>query len=586
VVARTRGKIAAHAAFMILLFAYVGFHAAHWSPAYAGVDDNGYWRQGSSLALHGDSRFKLESPLQYVHRSYTGDSDAGYFRSKYPPGFPLLIATGMKAFGHHAALTIPLLLSSALLVGCYKLTQATCSNPIAPLVATLLLAASPVFNVRTDQGDAHLFSAALFVWGSSLLYAPASSQSRWRAVLAGLFLGSIPAVRYLDSLLIPAVIVGILSWREAGLVRFERLAWAAVGASVSLLFFAAWSWETWGAPWATGYAGSGEHSGFFGAWTLRHFTQYISYLPSFGFGAAFILGIVGALTMCRHRKQIHLGTCLFASTGTLLIVCSGYYWGPPTDPQITLRFLFPLLPLYCVAAACLLDQLFHDISQRAFLWAALLVCTVQGIASAPSVMASTSVAGLAKQIMSTAHEGAKKAIPAGSLVVADDQLLQFFDYEQTWKLVSARAIAPGLRDTFTGMPLPFPFQPGRDDKRVAVFRAATGDTRMWLLAKELKRWGGSQFYYLAPVGSEPLDYRLTTHCQNVLTIPLPKAPDFPAPESVFGANMIPRRKSPRNALPWHEEFESRLPIGVHIQADLSRLDPARPLLVQRCTLRL
>ncbi len=126
----------------------------------------------------------------------------------------------------------------------------------------------------------------------------------------------------------------------------------------------------------------------------------------------------------------------------------------------------------------------------------------------------------------------------------------------------------------------------RDDKRLAVFRAATGDTRMWLLAKELKRWGGSQFYYLAPVGSEPLDYRLTTQCQNVLTIPLPKAPHFPVPESVFGANRVPRRKSLTSGLPWHEEFESRLPIGVHIQADLSRLDPARPLLVQRCTLRL
>ncbi|MDX2055392.1 MAG: glycosyltransferase family 39 protein [Polyangiaceae bacterium] len=560
---------------MLSVLGYAAYHVVTAGVGLDGVDEPGYWGQGARLAYFGDANLKLTSVLQYAHVSWVGNALTGEFHCKYPPGFPLLIAVGVRLTGEHLALYLPIVGASVALWLTFVVGRNVLGEGVGGLLSVLATCACPTFNSRTDAGDAHMWVCSIYLGALALLTSSKLRMVQPKWLCAGLLLGAIPAFRYADVVLLPgALTVGFLVSRRRAEVPRSAFLWLLSGALVALGCLSLWLVVS-GVGQRSGYSWSGEHVAFFGPWTISHLSQYTYYLSAFGVGTVLVLGVIGFGALAKGRSApfaIGSGVGFLGS----LVCYSAYYWAPQADPQSTLRFLLPNIPPLCVLAVGVGKLIFKSPTSKVIGFAILF--TLQVLSQGRNIAVSVEVAGYTKGVVRAVQEAVEKAVPRGAVLVGPSDALAPLDYAARWRLVSSDLFSSNMPGTFEGVNVPIPVQPGRDESRWGNFRDLRPHQRAEVLRTELERWGGQNIYVLGGQVSEMALY--LEGCRELVRQALPKVPDLAEPEGAFGA--LVRIERDRTAS--EDPIGSRLPIGLNPRHYPRSIGETRSVAVFRCQL--
>jgi hypothetical protein len=177
--------------------------------------------------------------------------------SKYPPGWPLLLALGWRL--HAPWLMTPLLL--ALAVAGVWLAGRRLYDPATGLLAAAALACSPFALLMAADAMAHVPALCATAWCLAMIAgvvgagAEAAGRGRRGTLIAiGLLGGFALLIRPGTAM---AVLAPAVAWCVAALGRRHRLAglaWMALGAAPCMAAMAAYDTVVFGGPLMTGYA--------------------------------------------------------------------------------------------------------------------------------------------------------------------------------------------------------------------------------------------------------------------------------------------------------------------------------------------
>ncbi len=129
--------------------------------------------------------------------------------SRYPPGLAVMIAGVYKAFGYKASMLVNPVLSVLALIAMFMLARRLVATGWA-LAATALLAFNPHFVHHALSGDSHMGVTCFLTWASYFLVCWSQEPKLSLALLAGIFFGVVPTIRYPDSIMAMGVGVFLL----------------------------------------------------------------------------------------------------------------------------------------------------------------------------------------------------------------------------------------------------------------------------------------------------------------------------------------------------------------------------------------
>jgi hypothetical protein len=204
----------------VLIAVYSAFLYARFYPAITEADDNGYYAQGTLILTTGSTTMQPESNAQFIGIHWLWEKTKGYFVSRYPPGFPLLIAAVDAAAGYKASVAINCYLSIFALIGFFMLTRRLTSAGWA-LAGTVALAANPIFVHHALGCQSHMPVLCFLVWGLYFAISWQRDGRLWQIFLMGLFLGCIPSIRYADAVMGVGAFVFLL----CNIRRFAPVDW-------------------------------------------------------------------------------------------------------------------------------------------------------------------------------------------------------------------------------------------------------------------------------------------------------------------------------------------------------------------------
>jgi len=537
---------------LVLVAAHFAVVAHFHQPAVSGPDASGYFAQAKLLATRGHSVHVPASPFEFVGPHWV-DSGSGEYYSKYPPGIPLLLAVPYALIGPTAALWVDPLLASLTLLGLLFLCRLWL-GPGWALAATALMAANPLVNQHAVPGFSHTAVAFLLVWG---VYALArwsrEGASAWLA-LAGFCVGLIPSARYAEALYAGAFALFVaLRLRATG--RSQRAALpGVVAAAVPMGLLALPNQLSFGAFWRTGYAVSGEQTGFGLGHFAGHWSSILAGLGGTGVGLLFALGVVGMALLAAHRDTRARGILLLALVVPTTLLYMAYYWGGDDMSQ---RFLLPTYYLYAVAGVWLLKLLSDQMGRAALAaTAAVLVLSLPG-------GLSRSVTQLAQRstrdgVLVAITDSLAQYVPAGAVLLTDRTLGQHLDVVSPWRVGHAEILlrdagdgpGPGRGDAMRRPPgaaddddRPHPMA-GQSRQRQGKYRNLSAEERAMAIADDLRTWVGPDgtAYLMAPDEQtlSPLA-ALGLEWQVCARIDLPEAP------AATGPGGRPGRMGPRGA---------------------------------------
>ena len=310
----------------VILVGYSLLVYRNFAPAITEPDDNGYFAQGSLLAQTGRTWFKAESDAQFIGMHWLVTPSEQYI-SRYPPGLAVMIAGVYKAFGYKASMLVNPVLSVLALIAMFMLARRLVATGWA-LAATALLAFNPHFVHHALSGDSHMGVTCFLTWASYFLVRWSQEPKLSLALLAGIFFGVVPTIRYPDSIMAMGVGVFLLLHvtRVPGVWK-HYLVFVA-GALVPVLPLLIRNQLLLGAFWRTGYALTNEQTGFSWAYFKEHALGYVQMIHSGGVGLLFPLGIIGIASMICMRGTRAIGAMLALICVPMLLLYMAYYWAP------------------------------------------------------------------------------------------------------------------------------------------------------------------------------------------------------------------------------------------------------------------
>jgi len=593
-----RTTVAALVLVVVHFAVLAGFH----EPALSGPDANGYFAQAKLLATEGHTSQVLDSPIQLTGAHWIDAGDGRYF-SKYPPGFPLLLAIPYSLFGPTASLWVDPLMVSLTLLALFLICRYW-MTPGWALAATALMATSPLVNEHAVAGFAHTPVAFFLLWGMYGLVRWTQRHSLGWLALAGFCVGMIPTIRYAEVLYAGAFALFIILRRRdshpTGHRALPTLLAAALPAAVPMFLLAIRNHLAFGAFWQTGYAASQEQTGFGWGYFADHWASYLEGLMGPGMGLLFGLGVFGLAVLCTRPDTRPRGLLLVSLILPTTLLYMAYYWQP--DPK-SLRFLLPTYYLYAMAGVWLLGVLVERLGRPA------LIGTIVVLGLSAVWGSSRSIENLAMQQDRNATlvritQAVEQHVPAGSILLVDRQVGQHLDVIGQWRLGQAevlggegrrpRGFGPGLRPGW-GLPpgnrpspadrpspaagpqgQPSPRNAALGDRaapaadplrlrdgpnpmaggameRLAKYRDLSDTERAAMVRQDLVAWAGedASIYVLGPKDEAVAQMRrlglgLDNQWQELATIELPKTEE---PDGRFGRGAgRPRSKARFRAL--------------------------------------
>ncbi|MCP5116710.1 MAG: hypothetical protein GY953_38270 [bacterium] len=514
----------------ILLVHFVWL-ACYVVPAYASPDADGYFAQARLIATTGRVTFAVESPLQYLGMHWL-EGDNGAFISRYPPGFPIVLASVWATAGRAAIFYVNPLLATLTLLFLFLLCRPYVGGRLA-LVGTAVFAVNPLANFHAIHSDAHTASTFFLVTGLAMLDSWLRQGKWWRALPAGLLLGAVPAMRYAEAVAgIGVVALVLLNWnRLAG--RRRELAVLVAAAAVPFGLLLLHNQAQFGAFWKTGYALTNEQQ-IRWEYFRDHWQSYLGSLLGSSVGPFFVVGVAGLAGMFTRRETRPLATGLSLVIGLITVVYAGYYFNRGMAGGASVRFLLPTLPLYVLPAMWLFRQFASTPVARAALGALLAVHLLHSVPTAFERMtvekdrARGSAASLA---------WIEEHIPEGSILVGDRGVQESVHFAGKWKLADASLFNVGsprgrMRAGFRGRMFgevdeaPMPMQRGKAEEILSRYRDLPPGEAAELALADLRDWaGGREVYWLGDAAAMP-----EVRVEQFGAIKMPE-PDFPAPSA-------------------------------------------------------
>jgi len=485
---RNGGKPLAWA--VALAIGHLAWILAHFAPATMSPDANGYIVQGRLLATAGATYFRTDSPAQFVGAHWL-ETGAGLFHSRYPAGLPVLYALAWKAGGLSAALLLNPLFASATVLLVFLLARRFADDGSA-LLAAAVMATNATAQQHALDADSHAAAAFFLTAGILALLRFADKPGVGRGLLAGLLLGIVPTVRYPEAIA-GVVVGGWLLWQVRPIAR----AWpAVVGAALPIGALMLHNASAYGSVWRTGYAITGEQTGFGWGYFAAHALPYMESLGGSGLGLFFAFGLAGLAGMAADPRFRREGVLLAGIAAGLVVLYMAYYFGAGEG---NLRFLVPTFPLFAAAGAWLLARIRLALGTAGWApWAtiAALQLTI-GVALDVQTVTRT---GASLRSAAQVHAFLEQKVPAGSVLVADHQLAESLDASGEWRLVEESLVAgnrmgpdgppPEATGTKTGQPSPR--QADKNQAQHARYDRLLPEDRREQVWEDIRTWAGDR----------------------------------------------------------------------------------------------
>lgn len=202
----------------------------------------------------------------------------------------------------------------------------------------------------------------------------------------------------------------------------------------------------------------------------------------------------------------------------------------------------PIVPLFIIPGMWALDQMLKPAPLVARLTIPVILVALQLTMYIPALREELRNTYERKNVLAMATDALEQTVPEGSVVVADQSLLQHLDFVRKWKLADAslvsgrsfgaRARPPGPDGDDQDQP-----SPQQRDKMIARMNLYTGSTeqKQKKFLDDIERWAGDSDVYV--VGKEDALRRLLPQAKNIQVvqrIKVPARPPEPTPPNAFG----------------------------------------------------
>ena len=419
-----------------ILFVYVFLLASRREAAYYGsVDEASYLLQARQIATQGLGPWHSADPAAYMPDNFL-EVRPGEWYSKYPVGYPLLLAALYRLGGSSAPFVLNPLCALLLVAGTFALASRLIGSRGAVLAA-LLAACHPLAFLFGINALSHMSDACCVVWAMYFAW-KWSEDLRWSdALYAGLLAGYAVSIRYTEALLALPILT-LIFWRyrqsralDAASLRrfFLGAALLFAGAILGIVPLAVYNTAAFGAPWNTGYGLTHESIAFGFAAFFDHAATALGMLNSLYFGLflTFPMAIAGLVYLAFRRPRIALFLALWIVP--TLVVYIAYYWVATKTASLYLRFFFSIYPALIIAALAALREALQRWKWYAEIAAAgvLILAAAAGFADS-SVQAEITSTYQMAQFAEWAGAFARTYVPEHSMVIADRNWANYLVY--------------------------------------------------------------------------------------------------------------------------------------------------------------
>lgn len=478
---------------------HFGWLLCFHEPAINSPDADGYYAQIPQLVHHGRTELGVESPLQHIGLQWLHVGD-GRFYSRYTPGVAVLLAPFYLLLGPDLALYVTPLMASLTLALLFFLCRPWVGTWLA-LLGAALYGLQPDAATHALNWGAHTQVAFVLLAGLLCLDRWARAPDvTWRALLAGLCLGTVPTLRPAEVVLGLGVLAFLAHHTLPSDARPQRRGAmvAAVGALIPLAALAGYNTSIFGGPATTAYSLTGEQqlgTGFALAYFLDKWRPMLDLLLSRSGILFFALGVPGVAAMFLKRQTRAMAWLLAGIIVPLTVLYTAYYWGGGNTVQTSgIRFLIPTLPLYVLPALWMVQRATSSRAQLAAVCGVLVL--VQGAAWGTDSVDRLQRAGDELQRTHALASFVRDQVPVGATVIVEDSVASSLRYRGEWLLLEDSLIRPGgvskkapRRPERTEAPRTHanPVQDGKTRVLRAGFTQAPPQERNRRLATELRR---------------------------------------------------------------------------------------------------
>ncbi len=498
------------AAIFVGLFAFMTL--CFWAPAHPGVDQNGYLVGGRQYARSLTTKFIPATPYEYVGNMWVmvGDKPGVYY-PKYPLGMPILYAImlwiGGAKHGYVWAFCISPAGMIAAVAGMFFLGRALAGS-FAGLLSAMLLGFSQVTLVLANNANSHAACLAFVVWGMFFLLRWWQTNSIWRGLLGGFFLGYACMIRYTEGLLIlPLAFAAVCTIRWSQWRSYLRAAVPFLGWILPvgyLLIFNKIAMGSWTGYDTTNESGFSEGSFWHNFWyadagkaaftwgkVLLTWEQVVRTFHDTGMLFSLPLGLAGLAMVFRRSWRFGILLLLWLIPGILLY--TSYYWSPDRGVSYARFFVtfFPALTLG--AAVCVRHGIVgsDDFGQRRKsiampIAAGLVVALAAGIGAYRAAngledgaaMSNQSLVGMQRQYtsLSVAGDVLHKLVPNNAVLFADgprmaDGMMNYGQFMGRFELYQFNAFTDSAMRAFLARREPDPNDPNPLQQRRREYMA-------------------------------------------------------------------------------------------------------------------
>jgi hypothetical protein len=408
-----------------------------WVPAHPGTDQNGYLVGGKMFARTGSTGFKPVSPYEFVGRMWV-EVPGGKFFPKYPLGLSVIYAIALKIggarWGIPAAMMVNPVAMTLALVASFLFIRMLC-NSFWALLGTLLIATSPVCIGLTDNPNSHATAICCIAWGMFLLFRWWQRDGLWRAILAGLLIGTAVTIRYTEGMVIAAVVaVALLKCRWQ-----DRRWWietTALLCSWALPVLILTIYNLVSMHHLTGYDPTNESTGFTFQKFCDNWETMLREMYNTGLFFTLPFALLGGVLMFKWNWRV--STVLAVWIVPNLVLYSAYYWAPDGSTISYLRFTLTIFPALAVVTVFAFKWI-TDLAGAGGSPVLSRVAVGVVIAAGCAVNLNTALGSLATDTVQNRStlEGAQailRTAPAGSVIFSDQKLLNFFQLAGNYDL--------------------------------------------------------------------------------------------------------------------------------------------------------
>ena len=446
-----------------VVLVYGVFLSARWAPATTESDDNGYYGQASLIMNTGSAVFSPESNVQWIGTHWLWEKDHGYFVSRYPPGYPVLIGVVYKLFGYEAGMMINPILSLLSLIGFYALARRFVGAGWA-IGGAIVLCTIPEFVHHSLGGYAHMTVLFFLVWGLYFAVLWQDKGKLWQIILMGLCLGCIPTVRYADTVMglgaFLFLLCNVLRWPQNRLKVWGHYAAGAAAALIPIIPLMLRNRHDLGGFLRTGYNLTNEDEGFSWLYFKAHVLDYVHQINANGIGFLCAIGLAGMVIMMFTRKRWQAGLMVFLQAVLMVLVYMAYYWAPQNNVNSTMRFLVPTFPLFLLGAVFALSQLTRRVPVPGKIAVGVGIVLVHLLWGTSTMWDDTESMSYNKKALAAITEKLDKVAEHGSVIVSavsgggggggGSNLAQYLDYVREWKVADYNLLTSGRGGGFGG----------------------------------------------------------------------------------------------------------------------------------------